>query len=490
MSSNAPAANVFQNYIGGDWTASSDGRTFEQRNPANLEEVTGLWPACTAEDARRAIGAAEAAFPAWRALTVYRRAEYLKKALGLMADRRDAMARVLTLENGKTLAESKTEIDSAIREMEFQINEGLRMGGEQLPSASDGVFAYASRAPLGVVSLISPWNFPFNVPGRKGTPALVSGNTVVFKPASLTPQTGHEFTRLFVDAGLPAGVWNFITGSGGTAGETLTVDPRIKAISFTGSTAVGRRIHERAAKILARTQLEMGGKNPLVVLADADLDAAAQAAVTAAYACAGQWCTSTSRVVVEKPVAKELSERIVARVKAMRIGNGMDAGVNLGPVCGAQQLEDVLRYIDIGRKEGATLACGGRRVTEGALAKGCFIEPTVFTGVQRAMRIAQEEIFGPVLSIMVAEDFDAACDIANDVIFGLSSSIYTRDLAKAHRFAERSQVGMTHVNMHTALKEPQFSFGGVKQSGFGVPEAGRTGIEFFTEHRVVYIKYR
>ncbi|MGZ5034511.1 MAG: aldehyde dehydrogenase family protein [Usitatibacter sp.] len=490
MSSNAPAANVFQNYIGGDWTASSDGRTFEQRNPANLEEVTGLWPACTAEDARRAIGAAEAAFPAWRALTVYRRAEYLKKALGLMADRRDAMARVLTLENGKTLAESKTEIDSAIREMEFQINEGLRMGGEQLPSASDGVFAYASRAPLGVVSLISPWNFPFNVPGRKGTPALVSGNTVVFKPASLTPQTGHEFTRLFVDAGLPAGVWNFITGSGGTAGETLTVDPRIKAISFTGSTAVGRRIHERAAKILARTQLEMGGKNPLVVLADADLDAAAQAAVTAAYACAGQWCTSTSRVVVEKSVAKELSERIVARVKAMRVGDGMDAGVNLGPVCGAQQLEDVLRYIDIGRKEGATLACGGRRVTEGALAKGCFIEPTVFTGVQRAMRIAQEEIFGPVLSIMVAEDFDAACDIANDVIFGLSSSIYTRDLAKAHSFAERSQVGMTHVNMHTALKEPQFSFGGVKQSGFGVPEAGRTGIEFFTEHRVVYIKYR
>jgi alpha-ketoglutaric semialdehyde dehydrogenase len=482
--------SLFQNYIGGTWVASSDGRTFEQRNPANLDEVTGLWPACTIEDARRAIGAAEAAFPAWRALTVYRRAEYLKKALGLMAERRDAMARVLTLENGKTLAESKTEIDAAIREMEFQINEGLRMGGEQLPSSTDGVFAYATRAPLGVVSVISPWNFPFNVPGRKGTPALISGNTVVFKPASLTPQTGYEFTKLFVDAGLPAGVWNFITGGGGTVGEALTVDPRIKGISFTGSTAVGRRIHEKAAKILARTQLEMGGKNPLVVLADADLDAAAQAAVTAAYACAGQWCTSTSRVVVEKAVATELTERIVARVKAMRVGNGMDAGVNLGPVCGAQQLEDILRYIDVGRKEGAAVACGGRRVSEGAMAKGCFIEPTVFTGVQRTMRIAQEEIFGPVLSIMVVDDFDAACDIANDVIFGLSSSIYTRDLAKAHSFAERSEVGMTHVNMHTALKEPQFSFGGVKQSGFGVPEAGRTGIEFFTEHRVVYMKFR
>ena len=490
MTGNKPAATAFQNYIGGDWVAAADGRTFEQRNPANLDEVTGLWPACTAEDAQRAIGAAEKAFPAWRALTVYQRAEYLKKALGLMAERRDAMARVLTLENGKTLAESKTEIDAAIREMEFQINEGLRMGGEHLPSSTDGVFAYATRAPLGVVSVISPWNFPFNVPGRKGTPALISGNTVVFKPASLTPQTGYEFTRLFVDAGLPAGVWNFITGGGGTVGEVLTVDPRIKGISFTGSTAVGRRIHEKAAKILARTQLEMGGKNPLVVLADADLDAAAQAAVTAAYACAGQWCTSTSRVVVEKAVAEELSGRIVARVKAMRVGNGMDAGVNLGPVCGTQQLEDVLRYIDVGRKEGATVACGGRRVTEGAMAKGCFIEPTVFTGVQRTMRIAQDEIFGPVLSIMVAEDFDAACDIANDVVYGLSSSIYTRDLAKAHSFAERSEVGMTHVNMHTALKEPQFSFGGVKQSGAGLPEAGRTGIEFFTEHRVVYIKYR
>jgi acyl-CoA reductase-like NAD-dependent aldehyde dehydrogenase len=490
MTGNKATATLFQNYIDGNWVAAADGRTFEQRNPANLDEVTGLWPACTVEDAQRAIGAAEGAFPAWRALTVYRRAEYLKKALGLMAERRDAMARVLTLENGKTLAESKTEIDSAIREMDFQINEGLRMGGEQLPSATDGVFAYATRAPLGVVSIISPWNFPFNVPGRKGTPALISGNTVVFKPASLTPQTGYEFTKLFVDAGLPAGVWNFITGGGGTVGETLTVDPRIKAVSFTGSTAVGRRINEKAAKILARTQLEMGGKNPLVVLADADLDAAAQAAVTAAYACAGQWCTSTSRVVVEKAVAEELSKRIVARAKAMRVGNGMDAGVTLGPVCGAQQFEDILRYIDVGRKEGATVACGGGRVTEGALAKGCFIEPTVFTGVQRTMRIAQEEIFGPVLSIMVAEDFDAACDIANDVIFGLSSSIYTRDLAKAHSFAERSEVGMTHVNMHTALKEPQFSFGGVKQSGFGVPEAGRTGIEFFTEHRVVYIKYR
>jgi aldehyde dehydrogenase (NAD+) len=485
-----PTATLFRNYVDGEWVASSDGQTFEQRNPADLSVVTGMWPACTVDDARRAIAAAEAAFPAWRALTVYRRADYLRKALALMVERRDAMAHVLTLENGKTLAESRTEIDSAVREMEFQINEGLRLGGRHLPSSSDGVFAYSTRAPLGVVAVISPWNFPFNVPGRKGTPALVSGNTVVFKPASLTPQTGYQFTKLFVDAGLPAGVWNFITGGGGTVGEVLTTDPRVKAVSFTGSTEVGRRIHEKAATTLARTQLEMGGKNPLVVLADADLDAAAQAAVTAAYACAGQWCTSTSRVVVEKDVATDLTERILDHVKAMRVGSGLDESTTLGPVCGEQQLRDILKYIDLGIEEGATLACGGRRITTGALAQGCFIEPTVFVDVRREMRIAQEEIFGPVLSIMVAEDFDDACAIANDVIFGLSSSIYTHDLGKAHRFAELSEVGMTHVNMHTALKEPQWSFGGVKQSGFGVPEAGETGIEFFTEHRVVYIKFR
>ncbi len=490
MSKTSPSARPFQNYIGGEWVASSDGRTFEQRNPANLDEVTGLWPAATVEDARRAVSAAEAAFPAWRALTVYQRAEILKRALALMIERRDAMARVLTLENGKTLAESKTEIDSAVREMEFQISEGLRMGGETLPSSTPGVHAYSTRVPLGVVAVISPWNFPFNVPGRKGIPALVAGNTVVFKPASLTPQTGYEFTRLLVDAGLPAGVWNLVTGSGATVGEVFTVDPRIKAISFTGSTAVGRRIHEKAATILARTQLEMGGKNPLVVLADADLEAAAQAAATAGYACAGQWCTSTSRVIVERAVARDFVGRVVARVKAMRIGNGLDPQANMGPVCGEQQLGDILNYIRIGKQEGATLACGGRRIEEGAAARGCFIEPTVFTEVEPRMKIAQEEIFGPVLSVLVADDFDAACEIANDVVFGLSSSVYTNDLSRALTFAERTDVGMTHVNMHTALKEPQLTFGGVKQSGFGIPEAGHTGIEFFSEHRVVYVKYR
>jgi alpha-ketoglutaric semialdehyde dehydrogenase len=486
----ATTSKTFQNYIDGAWVPASDGATFEQRNPADLNEVTGWWPAASVVDAQAAITAAQAAQPAWAALTVYQRADYLKRALTLMVERRDQIAEVITVENGKTLAESRAEIDSAIREMEFQIHEGLRLRGDQLPSAVDGVLAYSMRVPLGVVSIIAPWNFPFNVPGRKGTPALMAGNTVVFKPASLTPQVGLEFSKLLVDAGLPAGVWNFVCGGGRTVGETLTTDARIKAISFTGSTGVGRRIHEKAATILARTQLEMGGKNPLVVLADADLEQAAQAAVTAAFACAGQWCTSTSRVLVERSVAAELTERIAAKAQAHRIGRGTDDGVTMGPVCGQEQLDGILKYIEIGKNEGARLVCGGERVTTTGLDRGCFIAPTVFTEVTAQMTIAQEEIFGPVLAIIPVDDFEQACTVANDVIFGLSSSIYTNDLNKAHRFIECTDVGMTHVNMLTALKEPQFTFGGVKQSGFGVPEAGQSGLEFFSEHKVVYLKYR
>jgi aldehyde dehydrogenase (NAD+) len=292
------------------------------------------------------------------------------------------------------------------------------------------------------------------------------------------------------DAGLPAGVFNFVTGGGSTVGDAFTVHPLIKAISFTGSTEVGKKLNARAAENLTRTQLELGGKNPMIILGDADLDAAATAAVTAAYACAGQWCTSTSRVLVTEDVAEEVIAKIVEKAGALKVGPGQDSQTSLGPVCGEEQLKNILEYIEIGKNEGAELLTGGYQVTDGALGQGCFIAPTVFGNVKPGMRIAQEEIFGPVLSIITARDFEEAVQVANGVEFGLASAIYTNDLQRAMTFMEHTDVGLAHVNMLTAYKEPQLSFGGVKNSGFGVPEAGKTGIEFFTEHKVVYMKYR
>ena len=483
-------AREFMNYINGQWVRSSAAATFEQRNPANLDEVTGVFQRSSAADAGAALEAAAGAFPAWSALPVTERAELMKKVLDGMKARKDLLAEVLTRENGKTLRESHAEILSALREMEFQIHQGVRLCGQTVPSSMPGVFAYSIRRPLGVVSIMSPWNFPLNVPCRKMTPALMAGNTCVFKPASLTPQTGLRFLELFIDAGFPPGVVNFVTGPGPAVGGEMTANPLVRAVSFTGSTEVGRAINEKAARIMARTQLEMGGKNPVVVLEDADLAEAASAASAAAYACAGQWCTSTSRAVVVKKVAPEFLDRLLQKAKQLVVGNGLDDKTTMGPVCGAAQLESILKYIEIGRKEGASVALGGRRLTGASYDKGCFVEPTVFTGVKPGMRIAREEIFGPVLSVIEAADFDEAVEIANKVDFGLCSSIFTRDLRSAFTFLERTEVGLAHVNLMTALKEPQLTFGGIKASGFGIPEAGETGIEFFTEHKVVYVKYR
>jgi aldehyde dehydrogenase (NAD+) len=490
MSTNSTTAQTHQNYIGGEWRAASDGALDAHHNPARISEVTGHFPRSTNDDVRAAVDAAEAAYPAWRDLSVFARAEYLKKALVLMSERIDRVSQVITIENGKTLAESRGEIVSAIKEMEHQIHQGLRDLGEIAPSALSGVMAYQYRRPLGVCAVISPWNFPFNVPGRKCTPALIAGNTVVLKPASLTPNVGLEFTRLFADAGLPKGVLNCITGSGSGAGESLLNDARIKAISFTGSTKVGIHINQLAAGRLVRTQLELGGKNPMVVLEDADLDEAASACATAAFACAGQWCTSTSRVIVAKKIAGAFVEAVLAKARALKLGNGFDPATSMGPVCGTQQMKNILDFIEQGKQEGAKLLTGGRRAAGEGLDDGCFIEPTVFNEVNPGMTIAQEEIFGPVLSVFAADSFDEAVNIANGVRYGLASAIYTKDLEQAMKFLEKTEAGLTHVNMMSAYKEPQLSFGGIKQSGSGIPEGGHTGIDFFTEHKVAYIRYR
>ena len=341
-----------------------------------------------------------------------------------------------------------------------------------------------------MVALITPWNFPLNVPGRKAVPALIAGNTCVLKPSSLTPGVAAEFVRCFELADLPAGVINLVHGTGSVIGEALVSESRVTAVSFTGSTPVGLRIHARAAANLTRTQLEMGGKNPLVVLGDADVEAAAEAAVVAGFACAGQWCTATSRVIVERTVAAEFIDLVSAKVARLILGRGDDPSTTMGPVCGSTQLTDVLAWIERGKAEGARVIAGGDRATDGDLAKGCFVMPTIFTAVRPEMAIAQEELFGPVLSILRVDGFDQAVEMANGVQFGLSSSVYTNDLEKAMAFVDRTDVGLTHVNMHTAYKEPQTSFGGTKLSGTGIPEAGRTGIEFFTKHKVAYIKHR
>lgn len=479
-----------KNYINGQWLNSSCGQEYEQRNPADLTQVTGVWPKSTVADVDDAVKAAQRAFEQWKNLTVYQRAEYLRKALALMQERIDSIARIITTENGKTISESKAEINSAIKEMDYQINEGIRLGGKIMPSERDGVLAYSIRVPLGVVAVISPWNFPFNVPARKITPALITGNTCILKPANLTPGVGAEFIKLFDDAGLPAGVLNFLTGSGAVIGNALVKSKTVKAITFTGSTEVGMGIHKAAADNLTRTQLEMGGKNPIVVLADADIEKAADAAVLAAYACAGQWCTSTSRAIVEKDIYDDFVKLVLEKVRKIRVGKRTDPSTTMGPVCGKSQLEGILEGIKKGKAEGAKLIIGGNQIKTKDLADGCFVEPTIFTDVTPDMFIAQEEIFGPVLSIIKAKDFEDAIKIANNVKFGLSSSIYTNDLQKALTFVERTDVGLTHVNIPTAVKEPQLSFGGVKLSGCGIPEAGYTGVEFFTEHKVAYIKYR
>jgi aldehyde dehydrogenase (NAD+) len=353
-----------------------------------------------------------------------------------------------------------------------------------------GTLAYSTREARGPVAIVTTWNFPFNVPGRKGTPALMAGNTVVFKPASLTPRTGLLFTEILAGSGLPPGVINCVTGGGSSVGAALVGDARVKAISFTGSTAVGKSIGLAAARNLTPTQLELGGKNPAIVLPDADLNVAVAEIVKGAFACSGQWCTSTSRVIVLEETVVELTQRLLAAVRGIAVRDGAAPDCGMGPVCGEKQKADILAYVERGRAEGARLLVGGAALAGAEFDRGCFVEPTVFDRVTPNMAIAREEIFGPVLTIITVRTFDEAVAVANDIAYGLSSSIFTNDLKRALTYMEQAEVGLAHVNLMTALKEPQLPFGGVKESGAGLPEAGSAGIEFFTHHKVCYVKYR
>ena len=488
MATVATTGQICRNFINGRWVESRSTRTVERRNPANLDEVIGLAPQSTREETREAIAAARAAFPAWRETPAPVRGRVIAKAALLMEQQKEELARILTREEGKTFKDSIGEVQKSINILEFMAGESRRIGGETLPSELPKNFAYTLKQPLGVVATITPWNFPVSIPVWKISPALIAGNTVVFKPATLTPFTGARVVEIFEQAGVPTGVLNMVVGSGGEVGDELLQHPDVRAVSFTGSNEVGSELYAQGARKMKKCQCEMGGKNPLVILADGDLPLAVESATFGAFASTGQRCTATSRVVVEEKVADKFVEMLVERARKFKVGNGLEPGVDMGPAVDEAQLKTDLKYIEIGKKE-AKLLLGGNRLTGSEHARGYFVTPTIFDHVPANSSIAQDEIFGPVLSVIRVRDFDEAVRAANSVRYGLSSSIYTNDAAKIFEFVDRIETGITHINSPTVGGEAQLPFGGMKATGIGLREMGRVAIDFYTELKTVYIDY-
>src|SRR4026209_228551 len=481
--------NTYRNFIGGKWLESASTRTAQNLNPANTDDVLGTIRQATREEARSAVDAAANAFRGWRATPAPARGRIVAKAARLFEENKEELAQILTREEGKTIAESRGELQRSINVADFCAGEARRMTGETIPSELPSNFAYTIKQPLGVVACVTPWNFPVAIPIWKITHALVAGNTVVFKPASITPATAVRITEIFEAAGIPPGVMNLVIGSGSEAGDEIINHPAVKAISFTGSNGVGIRLYEQASRRGAKVQCEMGGKNPVVILEDADLDLAVESTAQGAFGSSGQRCTATSRAIVVNDIADEFVERLRKRADSMRIGDGADPATEMGPTVDESQFKTVLSYINIGREDGATLVCGGERATGDGLDKGYFVRPTVFDRVTPDMRIAREEIFGPVLSVLRVKDFESAMEVANDCEYGLSSSIFTNDAARIFRFVDDIETGMTHINSPTTGGEAHVPFGGSKGTGIGDREQGSTALDFYTELKVVYVDY-
>lgn len=488
MATATSTSQICRNFINGRWVESRSARSSERRNPANLDEVIGLAPLSTREETREAVAAAREAFPAWRDTPAPARGRVIAKAALWMEQQRDELSRLMTREEGKTLKDSLGEVQKSINILEFMAGEARRIGGETLPSELPKNFAYTLKQPLGVVAAITPWNFPVSIPVWKIAPALIAGNTVVFKPASLTPHTAAKVVQIFEQAGVPAGVLNMVVGSGGEVGDELLQHPDVRALSFTGSNEVGSELYAQGARRMKKCQCEMGGKNPLVILADADLSLAVESAVFGAFASTGQRCTATSRVVVEEAVADQFVKLLVERAGKFRVGNGLEPGVDMGPAVDEGQLKTDLHYIEVGKKE-AKLLLGGERLAGAGYDRGYFVAPTIFDRVAADSVIAQDEIFGPVLSVIRVRDFDEALRVANSVRYGLSSSLYTNDAAKIFEFIDRIETGITHINSPTVGGEAQLPFGGMKATGIGLREMGRVAIDFYTELKTVYIDY-
>ena len=477
----------FPNYINGEWVESD--RILENRNPADTDDLVGVFFRASTADATHAAEAARDAFPAWAAMNPPARAAVLFKVAEILEKNLDQLGREMTREEGKTLPEAKGETMRSINIFRYFAGEGSRQPGHMVPSERPRVFMWAERKPVGVVSQINPWNFPSAIPAWKLAPALIAGNTVLLKPASASPLCSWRLVEACHEAGVPPGVVNFLCGAGGEVGDVMVDHPAVNAVSFTGSCEVGEALHARASKRRIRIQLEMGGKNPTVVLADADLGKAVGNTINAAMFSTGQKCTATSRVIVEEGIYDEFVAATIEAAKNLKVGNGLEDGVQIGPAIDKGQLEVDDKYCRIAEEEGCKIECGGHILTGGDYDKGYFFAPTVITGVTNAMRIAREEVFGPVLAVIKAKDFEHAMELANDTEFGLSASVQTQDVSRVFEFVKGIQAGLVPVNLPSAGVEYQLPFGGTKGSSFGPKEQGPAALDFYTDYKTVYLGY-
>jgi alpha-ketoglutaric semialdehyde dehydrogenase len=479
---------TYHNLIGGEWVPAANGKTILNLNPADHSDVVGAFPSSDGEDLDAAVAAAKKAYAAWRLVPAPKRAEILTRTGILLQERKEKYARDMTREMGKVLAETRGDVQEAIDEAFYVAGEGRRLFGVTTPSELPNKFAMSVRMPVGVVGLITPWNFPMAIPSWKLFPALVAGNTCVIKPASDTPLSVYNLVQTLVDAGLPPGVVNIVCGSGSAAGNALVEHRDVRAISFTGSSEVGAHVGARAAANFKQVSLEMGGKNAQIVLDDANLDLALDGALWGAFGTTGQRCTATSRILLQRGIADKFTAELVARAKALRVGNGLDETVEVGPQVNAGQIETSAKYVDIAVKEGAMLLAGGGRLNCGACAQGTFFEPTVMGGVRSTMRIAREEVFGPVVSLIEFDTFEQAIEIANSIDYGLSTALYTKNVNRAFAAMRDLEAGITYINAPTIGAEVHLPFGGVKQTGNGHRE-GLGAIDFFTTWKAVYVDY-
>ena len=478
---------LFPNYIDGEWVAPD--ATFENRNPADTADLVGIFASGSRADVARAAAAAEAAFPAWAATPPPARGALLGKVADILEKNLDALARDMTREEGKTLPEAKGETMRSINIFRYFAGEGARQPGIVVPSERPDVFMWAERKPLGVVSLITPWNFPSAIPAWKLAPALVAGNTVLLKPASAAPLSAWRIVAACHTAGIPPGVVNCLCGSGAEVGDALVSQAEVRALSFTGSCEVGLVLHAKASARRIRIQLEMGGKNPTIVLNDAKLEKAVANTVNAAMFSTGQKCTATGRVIVEEAIYDRFVSALVESAKQLTVGNGLMEAIQIGPAIDQAQLETNQRYCRIAAQEGCKIECGGRILSDGDYSKGYFFAPTVITGVSNQMRIAREEVFGPVLAVIKAQNFEDAMELANDTEFGLSASIQTQDVSRVFKFVKGIQAGLITVNLPSAGVEYQLPFGGTKGSSFGPKEQGPTALDFYTDYKTIYLGY-